>query len=139
MRFSLSRQKEVKKSVKYRVIYGHKGKYSVIAMCRFFNVSHSGYYDFVHRMDQQDKDEPLRKLIEERRAGRYGQTLGCRTMQLWLEKEKHLHYNYKTVWRVIHKYGILSVCRRRRYYRQSETLHIYPNLLNRDFKAERTN
>ena len=108
-------------------------------MCKFFNVSRSGYYDFVCRMDQPDRDEPLRMLIEERRAGRYGKTLGCRTMQLWLEREKHRHYNYKTVWRVMRKYGLLSVCRRRRYYRHSEVLHVYANLLNRNFEAEHPN
>lgn len=129
----------MKASVKYRVIYRHKDKYAVVLMCKFFNVSRSGYYDFVCRMDQPDRDEPLRMLIEERRAGRYGKTLGCRTMQLWLEREKHRHYNYKTVWRVMRKYGLLSVCRRRRYYRHSEVLHVYANLLNRNFEAEHPN
>lgn len=60
-------------------------------------------------------------------------------MQLWLAKEKHLYYNYKTVWRVMHRYGLLSVCRRRRYYRPSDVLHVYPNLLNREFQAQRPN
>ena len=65
----------MKASVKYRVIYRHKDKYAVVLMCKFFNVSRSGYYDFVCRMDQPDRDEPLRMLIEERRAGRYGKRL----------------------------------------------------------------
>lgn len=125
----------MKASTKYRVIYKHRDKYSISTMCRFFCVSRSGYYDFVKRIDIPDRDEPLKSLIEERRAGRYGKTLGCRRMQLWLAQEKHLHYNYKTVWRVMRKYGLLSVCRRRRYYRHSEILHVYPNLLNRNFEA----
>ena len=108
-------------------------------MCRFFSVSRSVYYDFIKRIDEQDRDEALKALIEERRARRYGKTLGCRKMQLWLEQQKNLHYNYKTVWRVMNKYGLLSVCRRRRYYRPSEILHIYPNLLNRNFEAQRPN
>ena len=125
----------MKKSVKYRVIYRHKDRYAVVTMCKFFNVSRSGYYDFVHRMNQPNKDEPLRLMIEERRAERYGKTLGCRTMQLWIEKEKHRHYNYKTVWRVMRKYGLLSVCKRRRYYRPIDVLYVYTNLLNRNFEA----
>lgn len=108
-------------------------------MCRFFCVSRSGYYNFIKRIDTPDRDEPLKELIEERRAQRYGKTLGCRKMQLWLERDKHRHHNYKTVWRVMRKYGLLSVCRRRRYYRHSETLHVYSNLLNRNFDAERPN
>ena len=35
--------------MKYRVIYRHKDKYSIAAMCRFFKVSRSGYYDFVKK------------------------------------------------------------------------------------------
>ena len=38
--------------VKYRVIYRHKDKYSINEMCRFFEVSRSGYYGFVKRMDR---------------------------------------------------------------------------------------
>jgi len=125
----------VKTSTKYRVIYKHRDKYAISVMCSFFSVSRSGYYDFVRRINIPDRDEPLKSLIEERRAGRYGKTLGCRRMQLWLVQKKHLHYNYKTVWRVMRKYGLLSVCRRRRYYRHSEILHVYPNLLNRNFEA----
>lgn len=129
----------MKANIKYRVIYKHRDKYAISTMCRFFDVSRSGYYDFVKRADIPDRDEPLKALIEERRSGRYGKTLGCRRMQLWLEKEKHQHYNYKTIWRVMAKYGLLSVCRRRRYYRHNEILHVYPNLLNRNFEAEGPN
>ena len=125
--------------MKYRVIYKHRETYAISTMCRFFSVSRSGYYDFVRRIGEPDRDEPLKELIEERRAGRYGKTLGCRRMQLWLAQKKQLHYNYKTVWRVMRKYGLLSVCRRRRYYRPSEVLHVYPNLLNRNFEARLPN
>ena len=31
-------------SVKFMVIYRYKDKYSISEMCRFFNVSRSGYY-----------------------------------------------------------------------------------------------
>lgn len=125
----------MKADAKYRVIYKHREIYAVSVMCQFFDVSRSGYYDFVNRIDEPDRDEPLKELIEECRAQRYGKTLGCRRMQLWIFHKKHLYYNYKTVWRVMRKYGLLSVCRRRRYYRPSEILHVYPNLLNRNFKV----
>ena len=95
--FSLPRWKEVSAHMKYRVIYKHRETYAISTMCRFFSVSHSGYYDFVRRTGEPDRDEPLKELIEERRAGRYGKTLGCRRMKLWLAQKKQLHYNYKTV------------------------------------------
>ena len=37
------------------------------------------------------------------------------------------------------KYNLLSDIRRRRYVKYSQALHRYPNLLNRDFAAERPN
>ena len=50
-------------SVKYMVIYRHKDKYSISEMCRFFDVSRSGYYDYVKRMDVPAKDLPLAEKI----------------------------------------------------------------------------
>lgn len=49
----------MKASVKYKVIYRHKDSYSISEMCRFFEVSRSGYYDFVNRLDTPAKDLPL--------------------------------------------------------------------------------
>jgi transposase InsO family protein len=60
-------------------------------------------------------------------------------MQKWLKQEKGLYYNYKTVWRVMQKYGLLSECRRSRYYRPSEAFHVYPNDLNQNFHSEQSN
>ena len=37
------------------------------------------------------------------------------------------------------KYNLLSVVRRKKHHYYSQALHKYPNLLNRDFKAERPN
>ena len=55
----------MKASVKYKVIYRHKEKYSISEMCRFFEVSRSGYYDYVKRMDIPSKDLPLAEKIRE--------------------------------------------------------------------------
>lgn len=129
----------MKANVKYQVIYKNRKKHSITTMCLFFAVSRSGFYHFVKRLDVPDRDDSLKQLIEECRGQRYGNTLGCRRIQIWLEQKKKLHYNFKTVWRVMRKYGLLSVCRRRRYYRPSEALHIYSNLLNRNFEANRPN
>ena len=38
------------KSIRYMVIYRHREKYSISEMCLFFEVSRSGYYDYVKRM-----------------------------------------------------------------------------------------
>ena len=106
-------------------------------MCRFFEVSRSGYYDFVKRMDVPAKDLPLAEKIRECQE-QCGKTYGYRRVHLWLKREE-IYCNPKTVLRVMQKYNLLSVVRRKKYHYYSQALHKYPNLLNRDFKAERPN
>ena len=124
-------------SVKYMVIYRHKEKYSISEMCRFFDVSRSGYYGFVSKMDTPAKDLPLAEKIRECQE-KCGKTYGYRRVHIWLEKQD-IHHNPKTILRVMQKYNLLSVVRRKKYRHYGEYLHRYPNLLNRDFKAERPN
>ena len=123
--------------VKYRVIYRHKDKYSISEMCRFFDVSRSGYYGFVNRMDKPAKDLELSELIRECQT-ETKQTYGYRRVAIWLER-RDVHHNPKTILRVMNKYNLLSVVRRRRYCNYSQALHRYENLLNRDFHADRPN
>ena len=127
----------MKASVKYNVIYRHREKYSICEMCRIFGVSRSGYYSYVKRMDKPARDLPLAEKIRECQA-ECKQTYGYRRVHIWLERKK-IHCNPKTVLRVMNKYGLLSVVRRKRYVRYGEALHRYPNLLNRNFVAERPN
>jgi len=127
----------VRTSVKYLVIYRHKDKYGVSEMCRFFGVSRSGYYGYVSRMDIPAFDLPLAEKIKECQE-ECGRTYGYRRVHIWLERHG-IHHNPKTILRVMQKYGLLSVIRRKKYRNYGDYLHRYPNLLNRDFKAERPN
>ena len=127
----------MKTSVKYLVIYRHKDKYSISEMCRFFKVSRSGYYGFVSRMNIPAWDMPLAEKIQECQE-RCGKTYGYRRVHMWLERNG-IYRNPKTVLRVMQKYNLLSVVRRKKYRNYGEYLHRYPNLLNRDFSAERPN
>ena len=124
-------------SVKYRVIYRHKEKYAISSMCRFFEVSRSGYYDFVKRMDIPAKDLPLAEKIKECQE-QCGKTYGYRRVHIWLEKQ-NIHHNPKTVLGVMQKYNLLSVVRRKKYHNYGNHIHKYKNLLNRDFDAQRPN
>ena len=119
------------------VIYRHREKYSISEMCRFFNVSRSGYYDYVKRMDVPAWDLPLAEKIQECQE-KCGKTYGYRRVQIWLERNG-IHRNPKTILRVMQKYGLLSAVRRRKYRKYGEYLHRYPNLLNRDFSATKPN
>lgn len=102
-------------------------------MCRFFAVSRSGYYDYVGRMDTPASDLPLAEKIRECQEHSHS-TYGYRRVQIWLERQG-IHKNPKTVLRVMQKYNLLSVVRRKKYRNYGEYLHRYPNLLNRDFNA----
>ena len=128
----------MKTSVKYMVIYRHREKYSISEMCRFFEVSRSGYYDYLKRMDNPDRDTELAELIRTCQEVSYS-TYGYRRVQIWLDKRKNIRKNPKTVLRIMQKYNLLSVIRRKRYQKYGESLHRYPNLLNRDFHADRPN
>ena len=119
------------------VIFRHKDKNSISEMCRFFKVSRSGYYDYVKRMDISARDLPLAEKIRECQ-NECGKTYGYRRVHIWLERNG-IHRNPKTVLRVMQKYGLLSVIRRKKYRNYGDYLHRYPNLLNRDFSAERPN
>ena len=50
---------------KYAVIYRHRDEYPVSVMCKFFEVSRSGYYDFVKRTGQPERDAELAEKIKE--------------------------------------------------------------------------
>ena len=98
--------------VKYAVIYRHRNEYPVSVMCKFFEVSRSGYYDSVKRMGQREHDADLAEKIQECQS-KTDNTYGYRRAWLWLEY-KNIHKNPKTVLRVMKKYGLLSEIRRRR-------------------------
>ena len=106
-------------------------------MCRFLGVSRSGYYDFVARLEIPDKDLPIAEKIKECQS-KCGKTYGYRRVHLWLESER-IYRNPKTVLRIMQKYDLLSVIRRKKYRRYTDVIHKYPNLLNRNFKADRPN
>ena len=123
---------------KYAVIYRHRNEYAVSVMCRFFQVSRSGYYDFVHRLGRPEKDAALAEIIAEQRERSF-RTYGYRRMWLVLKK-RGIHRNPKTILRIMEKYGLLAEIRRRRKWQQmGQQVHKYKNLLNREFHADRPN
>ena len=124
-------------SVKYMVIYRHKDQYPISKMCSLFNVSRSGYYGYVSKMERPAKDLSLAQRIQECQE-KCGKTYGYRRVHIWLDRQG-IHHNPKTILRVMQKYNLLSVIRRKKYRNYGESLHRYPNLLNRNFKAEKPN
>ena len=107
-------------------------------MCKFFGVSRSGYYAFVHRLGRPEKDAALAEAIAQQRERSF-RTYGYRRMWLWLKSQNILR-NPKTVLRIMKKYDLLSEIRRRRKWQQlGQQVYKYRNLLNRDFHADKPN
>ena len=51
---------------KFAVIHRHREDYPISVMCRFFEVSRSGYYDFVCRIGKPEKDAELAEEIRQK-------------------------------------------------------------------------
>ena len=65
-------------------------------------------------------------------------TYGYRRVHIWLERQG-IYRNPKTILRIMQKYNLLSVVRRKKFHYCSQYLHRYPNALNREFTADRPN
>ena len=124
--------------IKYQVIYRHQDQYPVSVMCNFFEVSRSGYYDFVKRIGQPEHDAELARQIQECQ-NRTDKTYGYRRVWKWL-KDRKIIRNPKTILRIMKKYGLLSEIRRKRkWVNLGQQVHRYANLLNRHFSADKPN
>ena len=106
-------------------------------MCKLFDVSRSGYYKYLKRKDIPEKDLDLANKIEECQIENH-RTYGYRRVHIWLERQV-IYHNPKKILRVMQKYNLLSVVRRKKFHYCSQYLHRYPNILNREFSAERPN
>jgi transposase InsO family protein len=116
-------------------------KYPVTAMCEFLGISRSGYYAWVGRLEQVDRDSAGMAAVEA--AYQHSrQTYGYRRVTDWLQRRPETYMNHKTVLRLMRKLGIRSVARKRKFQTRAEAiarLHYYPNQLNRNFNATRPN
>lgn len=108
-------------------------------MCRFYKVSRSGYYAWQDRSTDKQGDIELVRLIEECQK-KHKRRYGYRRVCIWLRQEKGLVVNHKRVLRIMGRYNLLSVVRRRRLYKYVPNGNLkYANVLNRDFHANRPN
>ena len=129
----------MKPRVKYQIIYMNRERYPVSVMCQFFEVSRSGYYDYVKRLNKPARDDDLAQIIREQQE-KCDKTYGYRRMWKWLSQTKKIYRNSKTILRIMKKYDLLSEIRRHRKWRQmGQQLHKYENLLNREFHADHPN
>ena len=126
-------------SVKYAAIHANREKFEISFMCQYFEVSRSGYYAWVKRLGQPDKDEVLGNLIRECQE-KTRQTYGYRRVRIWLLRETGLLVNKKAVLRLMRKYNLPAAIRRPRpLYQRQHQMVVYEDRLLRDFHAEKPN
>ena len=85
--------------VKYAVIYRHRSEFPVSVMCQFFDVSRSGYYDFVKRHGRAERDADLAEQIKECQRVT-DKTYGYRRVGKWLQN-RNIQKNPKTILRIM--------------------------------------
>ena len=123
---------------KYRAINALSSKHAIISLCRLLNIKRCCYYKWLKTSTTTEKDIALAKAISEIQH-KTKQTYGYRRMKIALERELQVILNHKKVLRIMNKYNLLSVIRRKYIYKGSYVLNKYENLFNRDFAAEAIN
>lgn len=124
--------------VKYHIIYRHRDEYPISVMCKFFEVSRSGYYDFVNKLGRPDPNAELAEKIRQCQIIT-DKTYGYRRVRKWL-LDRNIRRNPKTILKIMKKYGLLSEIRRhRKWTNLGQQVYRYENLLNRQFRADRPN
>lgn len=122
-------------------MYACRQDHPVNAMSEFFQVSRSGYYAWVARQGQADRDSARKAMVMEvyQRSRR---TYGYRRITNQLQRRADTYMNHKTTLRLMRKLGIRSIARRRRFQTRAEATvraHYHPNWLGRNFTATAPN
>lgn len=127
------------KEVEFAFIEANAKDYPVTLLVKLTDVSRSGYYKWKKRGGgsvQAQKDEELYhyilKLHQEHRG-----TLGRKRMKIALKDDYDIVVAEMRVSRLMRKYGLRCRIRQRRYIKRHEINIKVPNILNRNFKANK--
>lgn len=126
------------RKAKYRAINALSSKYGIMPICRILNIKRCSYYKWLKNNKGAEKEIELCKAIAKIQETTK-QTYGYRRMKIALEKSLKIRINHKRVLRIMNKYNLLSVIRRKYLYKGSYALNRYENLFNRDFDAQAIN
>jgi transposase InsO family protein len=123
--------------VKYAFIQEHEAVFSVSRMCRVFDVSRSGFYDWLSRPESARKQadrqltEDIKQVFEDSR-----QTYGTRRIQDDLDQQGQ-RVSRARIGRLMRQAGLR--CKTRRRFRatthSNHTLPVAPNRLDRQFQV----
>ena len=125
--------------MRYRFIKGQAGRFAISVLCRLFSVSRSGYYAWLTRPQSPRAQENASLIVQIRAAFEVSnRTYG--SPRLWLElREQGLRCGENRIARLMRETGIRAETVRRLQVTtdSGHALPVAPNLLNRQFSAER--
>lgn len=127
------------KQAQYAFILAYSKEYPVTSLVEITEVSRSGYYKWLKRdgecaIDRRDEELiPFILKIFNDHKGNYGR----KRIKLALENEYGITVNEKRVSRMMRKYGLQCKIRRKRFKHRPQPHGKIPNILNRNFKANK--
>lgn len=108
---------------------------SLLKLCKAFNVSRSGYYNWLNRPENLKDNDSLiivRGVFEAKKS-----KAGIRTIKMILQRDYQVVMNLKKISRIKKLYGLETIIRRRNKYRYvskgGADHQAAPNLVNRNF------
>jgi putative transposase len=112
-------------------------QYSVVTLCKYSQVSCSGYYKWLQTKDKPDKDHIDFKCIQTIFLKK-NQKAGWRTISMELDQQKN-HMNHKKIQRIMRKYNLLCTIRRKKPYKKimkkTKEHRVFPNIVQQEFNV----
>ncbi|USG67096.1 IS3 family transposase [Brevibacillus ruminantium] len=133
-----SKQGKITKQDKAQVVFELRTEFPVKALLKLAGIPRSTYYYYVKMNSRPDKHAELKAVIQviyHEHKGRYGYRRITHELRI-------LGYlvNHKKVQRLMNKLGLKSIVRMKKYRSyKGKVGKTAPNLLNRDFHAEKPN
>lgn len=127
--------------MKYQFIVKHDGKYPVGRVCVLLGVSRSGFYAWKKRKPSQREHE-IQALIDHIRRIHKKSRRTYGSPRVWAQlKKEGCFYNRKTIARLMRQDGLKGLRKYRRVVTTDSKHHfpVAPNLLNREFQADKPN
>ncbi|MBD1383637.1 IS3 family transposase [Metabacillus arenae] len=131
------------KKLRFHVVDELRDQFNVKELCKFLGVSESGYYKY-KKYIKLEKDAELKQLILKLYEDSNKQW-GYRRIHMELQEEYQMKINHKRVYRLCRELGIQSIIRKKQkssnynQYKRTEPETIAPNIINRDFSADKPN
>ena len=136
-----TKYQELHKSERWKIVAGFSSGHSLEILCDIARVSLSGYYAWRKRVkDVCTKEDREREDMEKIRSYvlKYHKKHGYRIITMKLQKDSE-NMNHKKVYRLMKKYHLLSIIRRKNPYRfiqkATQEHRTAKNILNREFRT----